>query len=178
MPHSAAKDVAEEIRRLREEVERHNYRYYALDDPEISDAEYDALLRRLVLLETEHPELADPSSPTQRVGAAPLEKFPTVRRRMPMLSLQNALDHDEVAEFEERIRRFLNYQAAIEYVAEPKLDGLAVELVYESGVLVQGSTRGDGLTGEDVTANLRTIRNVPLRLRPTDGGAGAPRRLE
>ncbi|MGH7822052.1 MAG: NAD-dependent DNA ligase LigA, partial [Candidatus Binatia bacterium] len=175
MTRPAAKAEAEEIRRLREDIERHNYLYHALDRPEISDAQYDELLRRLAELEARHPELADPASPTQRVGASPLERFAVVRRRIPMLSLQNVLDRDEVTEFEERIRRFLNHPGPIEYVAEPKLDGIAVELVYEGGLLVQGSTRGDGLNGEDVTPNLRTIRNVPLRLRPADG---VPRRLE
>jgi DNA ligase (NAD+) len=168
---------AAEVRRLRGEIERHNYLYYALDAPEISDAEYDALLRRLSDLEQRHPELRDPLSPTQRVGSAPVEKFATVRRKVPMLSLQNALEREEVVEFDARIRKFLNYRDPIEYVAEPKLDGIAVELVYENGLFLQGSTRGDGLQGEEVTANLRTIRSVPLRLRSGTGTA-VPRRVE
>jgi DNA ligase (NAD+) len=166
-------DAAAEVARLRDELERHNYLYYVRDQPEISDAEYDRLLRRLQELESMHPELADPTSPTQRVGAPASERFAKVRHSSPMLSLDNAMSRDEVVEFEARIRRFLNHEGAIEYVAEHKLDGVAVELVYEDGRFVQGSTRGDGMTGEDVTANLRTIRNVPLRLR-----GQAPARLE
>jgi len=156
--------VREEIDRLRREIEAHNQRYYVLDDPIVSDAEYDALFRRLEALETEHPELRTPDSPTQRVGAAPLEKFSTVRHRHQMLSLQNVTTRDEMAEFDKRARKFLGLER-IEYVGEPKIDGVAVELVYEDGALATGSTRGDGLVGEDVTANIRTIRSVPLRLR-------------
>jgi DNA ligase (NAD+) len=167
-----------EIRSLRGEIERHNYLYYALDAPEITDAEYDELVRRLERLEADHPELADPNSPTRRVGAAPSAKFATVRHTVPMLSLQNAMSGEEVAEFEERIRRFLQHQGPIEYVVEYKLDGLAVELVYERGELVQGSTRGDGIHGEEVTANLRTIRSVPLRLRHGKGVPAVPGRVE
>jgi DNA ligase (NAD+) len=153
-----------EAERLREQLDRHNYLYYVLDQPEISDAEYDKLLRRLEALEAAHPELRTPDSPTQRVGAAPSEKFGTVVHRRAMLSLANAMDAEEMAEFDARIKRFLKSDEEIEYVAEVKLDGLAVELVYEDGRLTTGSTRGDGVNGEDVTANIRTIRSVPLKL--------------
>src|SRR6266478_1257603 len=154
-----------EVEQLREEINRHNFRYYVLDDPEITDAEYDVLMRRLEALEREHPELLTHDSPTQRVGAAPSEKFATVRHRRPMLSLANAMDAEEMLEFDRRIKRFLRRDDDIEYVAEVKLDGLAVELVYADGILVLGSTRGDGVNGEDVTPNIRTIRSVPLRLQ-------------
>jgi DNA ligase (NAD+) len=170
--------AAAEIAELRSDLERHNYLYYVLDQPEISDSEYDALLRRLQELESAHPDLADPTSPTQRVGAAPSERFGKVRHSVPMLSLDNAMNRQEVEEFEARIRRFLSHPGAIEYVAEYKLDGVAVELVYERGAFVQGSTRGDGTTGEDVTANLKTIRSVPLRLRSPEAGRTLPQRLE
>ncbi|MDD5557717.1 MAG: NAD-dependent DNA ligase LigA [bacterium] len=165
-----------EIGRLRAEIERHNWRYHVLDDPEISDAGYDRLMRRLLDLEREHPSLVTPDSPTQRVGAAPLEEFVHVTHAVPMLSLANATDEEEMREFDRRLKRFLKLpeEGAIEYVAEPKFDGVGVELVYENGALSVGSTRGDGVTGEDVTSNLRTIRGVPLRLR----GKKVPRRLE
>ncbi|TMA40234.1 MAG: NAD-dependent DNA ligase LigA [Deltaproteobacteria bacterium] len=160
----ASRDVRQEVERLRREIEHHNYRYYVLDDPLVSDAEYDDLFRRLERLEAEHPELASPDSPTRRVGAKPLEKFETVRHRHPMLSLNNVTTREEMAEFDARIRKFLNLER-VEYVGEPKVDGVAVELVYEDGVLVTGSTRGDGVVGENVTPNIRTIRSVPLRLQ-------------
>jgi len=154
-----------EILRLRREIEKHNYHYYVLDDPLISDAEYDRFFRRLTELEKEHPELASPDSPTQRVGAAPLEKFAAARHTLPMLSLNNANNRDEMEEFEERIQRFLKNSRPMEYVVEPKIDGVAVELVYEQGRLAAGSTRGDGVNGEDITLNLKTIRSIPLTLR-------------
>lgn len=156
--------VRPEAERLREQIDRHNHLYYVLDQPEITDAEYDALMRRLEALEREHPELLTPDSPTQRVGAAPSEKFGVTVHRRPMLSLANAMDAAEMAEFDARNKRLLKSDAEIEYVAEVKLDGVAVELVYEDGRLVVASTRGDGVNGEDVTANIRTIRSVPLRL--------------
>jgi DNA ligase (NAD+) len=161
---------------LREQINHHNYRYHVLDDPEVSDAEYDALMRELERIEREHPELAAPDSPTQRVGAAPSEKFAAVTHRRPMLSLANAMSADEMREFDKRIKRLLKSDADIEYVAEIKLDGLAVELVYEHGILTVGSTRGDGEHGEVVTPNLRTIRSIPLRLR--SGNGGLPRLVE
>src|SRR2546428_11776670 len=157
-------DVREEVAPLRREIERHTPRYYVLDDPQISDAEYDALFRRLQALEEAHPELRAPDSPTQRVGAAPLAEFAAVRHRQPMLSLQNAATPEEMAAFDERVRKFLGRER-IQYVAEPKIDGVAVELVYEQGVLTVGSTRGDGTVGENVTPTIRTIRSVPRRLR-------------
>ena len=153
-----------EAEKLRELVSHHNYRYYVLDDPEVTDAEYDQLMRRLEALETAHPELLTPDSPTQRVGAAPSAKFGVVVHRQMMLSLANAMDAAEMIEFDQRIKRFLKDDADIEYVAEVKLDGLAIELVYEEGRLIVGSTRGDGINGEDVTPNIRTIKSIPLRL--------------
>src|SRR5712692_6049113 len=161
-----------EVTRLRREIERHNHHYYVLDDPEISDAEYDALFRRLQELEAAHPALRTPDSPTQRVGAAPLAEFAAVRHRQAMLSLQNVTTPEEMAAFDERARKFLGRER-IEYVAEPKVDGVAVELVYEQGALAVGSTRGDGTVGENVTPNIRTIRSVPLRLRGEAGAAPA-----
>ena len=170
--HSAAQEIAE----LRQEIGRHNHRYHVLDDPLISDAEYDRLFRRLLDLEKAHPELATPDSPTQKVGAAPLERFATVQHSLPMLSLNNAMAPEELEEFEERIRRFLKISDNIEYAVEPKIDGLAVELVYVDGKFTLGSTRGDGINGENITVNLKTIRSIPLSLR-ADGHA-LPRRLE
>jgi DNA ligase (NAD+) len=159
-----AKDVRREIEKLREQIRHHNTLYHVYDHPEISDAEYDALFRRLQELEAAHPELITPDSPTQRVGAAPAEGFASVPHAVPMLSLNNAFDEDEIRDFDRRVRKLVD-GAELTYVAEPKLDGLSVELVYRDGVFVQGSTRGDGVTGEDVTLNLRTVRSVPLRLR-------------
>lgn len=159
--------------KLREQIRYHNYRYYVLDDPEIPDAEYDRLLRELQALEAEYPELITPDSPTQRVGAAPLAAFGEVRHEVPMLSLDNAFDDDELTDFDRRARERLEVER-IDYTAEPKLDGLAVSLLYEDGVLVRGATRGDGTTGEDITQNVRTIDSIPLRLI----GTGFPRRLE
>lgn len=174
----AKKVPAREVEALRRALERHNHLYYVLDAPEISDAEYDALFRRLQQLETEHPELADLTSPTQRVGAPPAEKFETVRHTLPMLSLGNAMTAEEFREFDERVRRALHNNQPVEYVAEPKLDGLAIELVYEHGSLLVASTRGDGVNGENVTANVKTIRSVPLRLHETGGAPPIPERLE
>jgi DNA ligase (NAD+) len=161
------------IAALREEIERHNYQYYSLDSPLVSDAEYDALFRELSALEAEHPDLVSPDSPTQRVGAAPQGEFGQVTHRVPMLSLGNAFTEDEVTAFDRRVREALS-EDAIEYAAEPKFDGLAISLTYENGVFTQGATRGDGYAGEDVTANLRTIRSIPLKL----AGAKPPRLLE
>jgi DNA ligase (NAD+) len=169
--------LAAQAGKLREEIDRANYRYYVLDDPEISDAEYDKLMRRLEALEREHPELATPDSPTQRVGAAPSEKFRVVAHRRPMMSLANAMDAEEMREFDKRVKRLLRSDADIEYVGEVKLDGLGIELVYQDGLLTVGSTRGDGVNGEDVTQNIRTIKSVPLRLRPPEHGK-IPRMLE
>jgi DNA ligase (NAD+) len=161
---------------LRRKLHYHNYRYYVLDDPEISDAEYDRLLRELEELEARHPEWITPDSPTQRVGAEPADKFNTVPHSLPMLSLENGFTLEEVKEFDRRLKRFLKDEGEIEYTAEPKMDGLAIELVYERGVLIQASTRGDGLVGEEITRNVRTIRSVPLRLLDTN--LPPPDRLE
>jgi DNA ligase (NAD+) len=171
---AGARDAAARARALRAALEDANYRYYVLDAPTISDAEYDRLFRELQDLEAAHPELTTPDSPTARVGAAPLEAFGTVRHRVPMLSLNNAFADDEVESFDRRAREALATET-IEYACEPKFDGLAVSLAYEHGRLTAGATRGDGYEGEDVTANLRTVRSIPLRLH---AGRAAPRRLE
>ena len=155
------------IEELRKEIRHHDYLYYVLNKPEISDAEYDRLMMELKKLEEQHPELITPDSPTQRVGAAPLEEFGTVRHTRPMLSLDTATDEEDIRRFDERIRKELNVEH-VEYTAEPKLDGLSVELIYENGRFVRGSTRGDGLNGEDVTENIKTIRAVPLVLRSSE----------
>ncbi len=150
-------------------IRHHDHYYYELDRPEISDAEYDALMRELLELEEKWPELATPDSPTHRVGGRPLKQFTQVFHRLPMLSLENALDESEVRAFEQRIRSQLALpeEVKISYQCEPKMDGLAIELVYRNGLLEQASTRGNGVVGEEVTANIRTIRNVPLRLTGT-----------
>ena len=168
--------AADEILRLRRAIEKHNYQYHVLDDPLISDAEYDRLFRRLLELEKNHPELVTPDSPTQKVGAPPLERFSTVQHSLPMLSLNNAMDPQELVEFEERMQRFLKHNESIDYAVEPKIDGLAVEIVYLDGKFTLGSTRGDGINGENITANLRTIRSIPLTLRAD--GQPIPKRLE
>ncbi len=170
--------VLEEISRLRAQLDDHNYRYYVLDDPSISDAEYDRLLRRLSDLEAAHPDSISATSPTQRVGAPPSAKFESVRHTLPMLSLNNAMDEAELREFDERVRRLLKSEQPVEYVAEPKLDGLAIELVYLDGKLSVASTRGDGSNGENVTSNVRTIRSVPLQLRQGHGAPAVPARVE
>ena len=149
---------------LSEQIERHNRLYYTKDAPEVSDAEYDRLFRELTDLEEEHPELRRPDSPTLRVGAPPAEGFAEVEHRVPMLSLDNAMNADEMRTFDERMRRELGDEANISYVGEPKLDGAGIELVYEDGVLAVGATRGDGHIGEEVTANLRQSASIPLRL--------------
>lgn len=158
------------IEYLREEINRHNYLYYILDSPEISDAEYDRLMRELEGLEKQFPDLVTPDSPTQRVGAAPLEEFGTLKHTIPMISLQNAFTEEEAVEFDAKVKRFLHTADDIEYVAEPKIDGLAIELVYEKGLFTAGSTRGDGETGENVTRNLRTVKSIPLRLLKPESG--------
>lgn len=161
-------EVRERIAALRDELDQHNYRYYVLDEPSIPDAEYDRLMRQLQALEAEHPALVTPDSPTQRVGAAPLSAFAEVAHKVPMLSLDNAFSEEEMQAWDKRLRDRLDVEAAIEYAAEPKLDGLAISLRYEEGQLVQAATRGDGRTGEDVTQNVRTIKAVPLKLRGGD----------
>jgi DNA ligase (NAD+) len=165
MSGTTRKQAARRVAELRKQLDHHNYRYYVLDDPEITDADYDRLLRELQALESAHPGLLTSDSPTQRVGATALETFKPVRHTVPMLSLENAFEEDEVLEFDKRVHERLDLEGAVDYTAEPKLDGLAVSLRYEKGNLVRAATRGDGATGEDVTANVRTIRAVPLRLR-------------
>lgn len=171
---SAPRDAVRRIERLRNEIEAHNFRYYVLDDPSVPDAEYDRLMRELIGLEQSHPELISPDSPTQRVGAAPAAGFGEVRHAQPMLSLENAFTDDDVLAFDRRVRERLGLEGALRYSAEPKLDGVAISLRYEAGLLRSAATRGDGSVGEDVTQNVRTIRSVPLRLR----GASVPQLIE
>lgn len=161
--------LSEKAAALRDQLNDWSYRYYVLDDPAVPDAEYDRLYRQLQALEHEHPELVTPDSPTQRVGDAPLPHFNQVQHEVPMLSLDNAFDDDDLAGFDRRVRERLGDEALqVDYVAEPKLDGLAASLLYEHGKLVRAATRGDGQTGEDITANVRTMRSVPLSLRGDD----------
>ena len=155
------------IKELREILSEHNFKYYILDNPIISDLEYDLLFRELEDLEKNNEQFISLDSPTQRVGSKPNSKFEVVQHRLPMLSLANAMNEDELIQFNERIKKGLN-KNSFEYIAEPKLDGLGVELIYEKGFFVRGSTRGDGLNGEDVTLNLRTIKSLPLKLRNTE----------
>jgi DNA ligase (NAD+) len=162
-PKSAPPEVLSRLAELREQLHYHNYRYYVLDDPVISDAEFDRLMAELSRLEEDY-GLATPDSPTQRVGAQPLDKFETVLHRQPMLSLENAFSEAEAREFDDRLKRFLKTTEEFPYVLEPKMDGCAVELVYEHGRLAVGSTRGDGYRGENVTQNLKTIHTIPLSL--------------
>lgn len=158
-------DVIAKLEKLREEINYHNHRYYVLDDPEISDAEYDRLFDELQALEHEYPHLVSPDSPTQRVGAAPLEAFETVRHGLPMLSLNKATSSAEFLDFHRRVLELTRAdEKSIRYTVEPKFDGLAVELVYSNGVYTLGATRGDGLVGEDITLNLKTIQSIPLKL--------------
>src|SRR5580698_4807058 len=161
------KKAAARAVQLRELLERYNYRYHALDDPEVPDAEYDKLMVELRDLETQFPQLRVANSPTQRVGAAPIAAFGAVKHGVAMLSLDNAFSDEEVRDFDRRIRERLGENGAVRYSAEPKLDGLAISARYEGGSFVQGATRGDGETGEDITQNLRTIKALPLRLRGT-----------
>ncbi|MEW6293590.1 MAG: NAD-dependent DNA ligase LigA [Pseudomonadota bacterium] len=173
MPDHPAGDSASRAAHLRAEIERHNHAYYVLDAPTIPDAEYDRLFRELLDIEAAHPELRTPDSPTLRVGGAPLPEFRQVTHAVPMLSLNNAFSAEEAEAFDRRCREGLGKEH-IDYACEPKYDGLAITLRYERGVFVQGATRGDGFTGEDVTQNLRTVRNIPLRL----GGKDVPTLLE
>jgi DNA ligase (NAD+) len=167
--------AASRVNELREQLNYHNYRYYVLDDPVVSDAEFDRLMAELTRLEEDY-GLATPDSPTQRVGAQPLDKFETISHRQPMLSLENAFSEAEVLEFDERLKRFLKTTDEFDYVLEPKMDGCAVALVYEHGRLTTGSTRGDGYRGENVTQNLKTIHTIPLGLLTE--AEPAPERLE
>jgi DNA ligase (NAD+) len=167
-------EILSDVKELRERIRYHDYKYYVLDNPEISDAEYDGLFRRLEELERAYPELVIPDSPTQRVGGQPLEKFGEVVHAVPMLSLSNVFEESELLEFDARVKRTLGGSREVAYVVEPKLDGVATELVYEKGVLTSGATRGDGYTGEDITANIRTIRAIPLKLNPAGCFKGVP----
>ncbi len=162
------------IQELRDQINHHNYLYYVLDEPSLPDAEYDRLMRELQALENEHPELVTSDSPTQRVGGAPLSGFTEVQHERPMLSLDNAMNAEEFAAFDQRVRDRLKSSEEIEYACEPKLDGLAISLLYIDGLLERAATRGDGETGEDVTQNVRTIKNIPLRLIGDD----VPERIE
>ena len=159
-----SRDVRKKVGALRKQLDHHNYCYYVLDDPEVADQQYDTLLRELQKLEQDHPHLVTPDSPTQRVGAPPPEAFGTLAHRLPMLSLENAMNDEDLIAFDKRVKKGLGVDESIEYVAELKMDGLAVELVYENGTFARGSTRGDGFTGEDITQNLRTVRAIPLKL--------------
>jgi DNA ligase (NAD+) len=165
MASSAANSAAAKVRELREQIEHHNYRYHVLDDPEVSDAHYDRLMRELKALEEQYPDLITPDSPTRRVGATPVSELQEVVHTRPMLSLDNAFTDEDLVAFDRRVRERLEDAEQIEYSAEPKLDGLAISFRYESGRLVQAATRGDGLRGEDVTHNVRTIRAAPRVLR-------------
>ncbi len=177
MPQNISLQIIQKVDDLRKALHRHNFRYYVLDDPEISDAEYDRMMRELKRLEEDYPQLSSPDSPTVRVGAPPLEKFETIAHTIPMLSLDNGFDDEDILEFDRRVRRNLNTRDEILYTAEPKMDGVAVELIYENGKLVTASTRGDGVTGEVITNNVKTIQTVPLVMQ-SDVLTAIPPRLE
>ena len=162
------REAEKRISSLKSELESHNYKYYVLDEPSLSDVEYDRLFRQLEELEEGYPELITADSPTQRVGAEPSKEFGSVTHTIPLLSLANAMNEIELREFDVSVKKLLQLQGEVEYVAEPKLDGLAVELVYVKGKFVSGSTRGDGIVGEDITPSLKTIKSLPLRLRGED----------
>jgi len=166
--------ISQQAEKLKEQINQYNYEYYVLDAPTVPDSEYDRLMRELEKLEQSHPELITADSPSQRVGAAPLKVFQEVKHSVPMLSLNNAFLQEDLWAFDKRIHERLKIEAEIEYICEPKLDGLAITLLYENGVLVRGATRGDGTTGEEVTLNIRTIRSIPLHLR----GKNIPEKLE
>ena len=186
---SGAHDIAQQIEKLRETIRYHDRKYYADNNPEITDREYDLLMKELEELEKKHPDLITADSPTQRVGGEPLKAFAPFRHSIPMMSISNTYSHKELEEFDGRMKKLLPGEK-IEYVAELKIDGVSVTLMYEKGRLVQGGTRGDGTVGEDVTANLRTLRSIPSRLdaakppiRHSQGGPeqsskGPPARLE
>ena len=169
-------NVIKQISTLRNLIRHHEYCYYVLDTPEIPDVEYDKLIKQLQNLELTHPELITPDSPTQRVGGAPLSQFSSIKHQLPMLSLDNVFDESSFIAFNKRIkdRLELDEDQAVEYCCELKLDGLAVSLIYENGQFIQAATRGDGTTGEDITANVRTIKTIPLVLQ----GENIPPRLE
>jgi len=166
---SKKKDTPEQlIKKLRDQLRHHSHRYYVLDDPEISDSQYDKLYKELLGLETEYPDLITIDSPTQRVGDKPLDGFNQIQHQLPMLSLDNVFSEEDLIAFNKRCHNRLDSTAIIEYSAEPKLDGLAISIRYENGLLKQAATRGDGRTGEDVTLNIRTLNSVPLKLLGSD----------
>ncbi len=177
MPATIDPGIIAKIEDLRKTLHHHNYRYYVLDDPEISDSEYDRLMQELIRLETTYPDLVSPDSPSARVGAPPLAKFDQIAHTLPMLSLDNGFADEDILEFDKRVQRYLNLQSEILYTAEPKMDGVAVELVYEDGKLLAASTRGDGVTGELITANVKTIGAVPILMR-ADRSSVVPSLLE
>ena len=156
--------IVKRIVELRTKINHHNYLYHVLDAPEITDAEYDQLMLELIALEEKNPEFITEDSPTRRVGGAPSEAFKTVEHQVPLLSLSNSFDEKELRDFEQRIKR-LTGETQLEYVTELKIDGLSVALTYQDGLLIQGATRGDGFKGEEITANIKTIRTIPLKLR-------------
>jgi len=170
-------EIVKKIQDLRKRLHHHNHRYYVLDDPEISDSEYDRLMQELIGLEKTFPSLASPDSPSARVGAPPLAKFDSVAHSIPMLSLDNGFADEDIWEFDKRVKRYLDRESEIDYTAEPKMDGVAVELVYEGGKLLTASTRGDGITGEVITANVKTIGTVPILMQAAAPSA-MPARLE
>jgi len=178
MPDFIDPYIVKKIENLRQELHRHNNRYYVMDAPEISDAEYDRMMRQLIELETQYPELSSPDSPSMRVGALPLKKFDSVKHTVRMLSLDNAFSDSDILNFDRRVKKELMTGGEILYTVEPKMDGVAVELVYENGKLVIGSTRGDGETGEVITSNVKTIRTVPILLQQHGNKEKAPARLE
>ncbi|CAB1056127.1 DNA ligase (NAD(+)) (EC [Olavius sp. associated proteobacterium Delta 1] len=177
MPSTIETEIVNKVNNLRELLHHHNYRYYVLDDPEVSDAEYDRLMQELIRLEQAYPQLVRADSPSVRVGAPPLAKFETIAHSTAMLSLDNAFNDDDILEFDRRVKRNLGTDCGISYTAEPKMDGVAVELVYENGKLSAASTRGDGVSGELITANVSTIGAVPLVMQ-ADQGSEFPSRLE
>jgi len=162
---TAPASLQKKAQKLRDAINDHNYQYYVLDAPTIPDSEYDRLFHELQKLEQEYPELLTPDSPTQRVGAKPLKSFKQIKHTIPMLSLQNVFEEEELDAFDERVRQRIDFSGVMEYACEPKLDGVAISLRYEKGHLTVAATRGDGTTGEDVTQNVRTITAIPLQLR-------------
>ena len=161
-------EILSRLNALRDEIRHHDYLYYVKDHPDISDSQYDRLFRELIELEQAHPELVTPDSPSQRVGASPLQELLKVPHEQPMLSLDSIVEQNEVLTFDQRMKRELE-TLSVEYSVEPKFDGLSIELVYDHGIFTRGATRGDGTTGEDVTVNLRTIRSLPLQLQSQSG---------
>jgi DNA ligase (NAD+) len=160
--------IINQANHLREQLRHHNHLYYVLDNPQINDAQYDELFQQLKQLEQQYPQLQSPDSPTQRVGGQALSAFNTLNHKVPMLSLGNVFNDQELIDFERKLKERLETTSEIEYCAELKLDGLAISLIYEKGIFKQGATRGDGVTGEDITHNLKTIRNLPLTLNITN----------